>query len=721
MMLGLFLGLVGIAAARETVVLPNHGPMTGAVLRADLSLNQPIKQDVTKYLGVPFAYPPINELRFAPPKKYEEKWTETRAFTSHAKDCMAGNKGDEDCLYLNVYVPESATTSNPKPVMFWIYGGGFSFGRVVMYDGSALAAQEDVIVVTVSYRFGPLGFFANKATLDEYGTTGNWGILDQRMALQWVNDNIEHFGGDKSKITIFGESAGAISVATHMTSPGSMNLFNNAIVQSGVLDLDLFFLKQEDSFRFYDWMSSNITHCSSSEDMDCLRRIPASRFAIPEYIRDDNEKAPTWAASLFPFFSFGLTIDNNVVFGSPLDQALKGNVAPDINVIVGLTQDEGTIFALASPTIVRPAPSVPPTESDVKIMMEYFMGDSGIVEERFNDEFPHYRARYPGTSTRNWRDVFAADKMAKIEAYRAIHVDNSTYIEVEDQVNELFRREAVNGLFGEEKLKKDIEYIVREFLTRDLANERFSDIVKVSPQIAYLYEMNKGEEGRLNVQSYDRAPFAYLTSAARDIIFSCPALEFAGALKKLGRKVFFYNLEFDVWNGSIFYNVHLKDATGKNGGHVAIADLGTFHGADIPLTFKMFKNRATHPGDIGMFSLFNLFMGNQVTRPGDAMHRVADAMGCYWANLARCGDVNCESSCHGQTLPNWNHLDSDNHVFLNFGPSGELVIKEHQQTGFAGVGANLPTNEQCKKWEQAEFRYLDIKYHNHKQREYVDM
>ena len=284
------------------VVLPEHGPISGWTVGADLTLNQPLRQDIVNYLGIPFAEPPIGNLRFRPPQKYQGTWSETRSFTQSQKDCMAGTKGSEDCLYLNVFVPASASTSNPLPVMFWIYGGGFSFGRVSMYNGTALAAQEDVIVVVPSYRFGPLGFFANKATMDESGTTGNWGILDQRMALQWVNDNIGYFGGDKSKIAIFGESAGAISVATHMSSPGSQGLFHKAIIQSAVLDLDLFYLEPKDSYRFYDWMATNITHCSNGEDMDCLRKIPATRFNIPESIRDNKDKAPTWASALFPFW-----------------------------------------------------------------------------------------------------------------------------------------------------------------------------------------------------------------------------------------------------------------------------------------------------------------------------------------------------------------------------------------------------------------------------------
>ena len=693
------------------VVLPLHGPILGKVVKADLTLNQPLKQDVTNYLGLPYAKPPVGALRFRSPQKYEGTWVEPRNFTATAKDCMSGTKGSEDCLYLNVFVPASASTSKPLPVMFWIYGGGFTFGRVAMYNGTALASQEDVIVVVPSYRFGPLGFFANAATLAESGSTGNWGILDQRMALQWVNDNIEYFGGDKKSITIFGESAGGISVATHMVSPGSQGLFHKAIIQSAVLDLDLFYLKQEDSFKFYDWMAKDLNYCANGEDMECLRRIPATRFAMPESLRD-SPKAPTWAASMFPFFPVGLTIDNSVVFGSPLEMALQGKTAK-VPLIIGLTQDEGTIFAIASPSIVRPKPQIPPTEDDVKRTLKYFMGNEDFVNRRFAEEFHYHRDKYPDIESLEGTSKWDADKKVHLDAYRAIHVDPSRYIDVSDIVARKKAAERANPVYGKAKIKQMMENLAREFFSRDLANESFESIVNSSPEIAEMYERSKGGEGRPVVKMYDRAPMSFLTAAARDVIFGCPALQFAGAHRDLGNKVFFYNLAFDVWKGSIFYNVDVKGATGKPG-EIAVADLGVFHGADIPLVFKMFKSQPTHPADIGLFSLFNLFIGNQLSQPGDKAHQVADLIGCYWANLAKCGDAHCgQATCHGQRLPVWNHLEAGEHSFMNIGPDGEFEVKTHQQKGYAGVGASLPSNDQCAAWHGADFNYLNIRFNNH--------
>nr|XP_051687076.1 cocaine esterase-like [Oryctolagus cuniculus] len=133
----------------------------------------------------------------------------------------------EDCLYLNIYSPARAREGSDLPVMVWIHGGGLTMGMASMYDGSALAAFEDVVVVTIQYRLGVLGFFS---TGDQHAT-GNWGYLDQVAALCWVQHNI---GGNPGRVTIFGESSGGTSVSTHVLSPMSQGLFHGAIMESGV-------------------------------------------------------------------------------------------------------------------------------------------------------------------------------------------------------------------------------------------------------------------------------------------------------------------------------------------------------------------------------------------------------------------------------------------------------------------------------------------------------
>nr|XP_021482790.1 pyrethroid hydrolase Ces2e-like [Meriones unguiculatus] len=201
---------------------------------------------VHTFLGIPFAKPPVGLLRFAPPEA-PEPWSGVRDGTSYPAMCLQNDMMDsevlnmmklsmppvsmsEDCLYLNVYTPTHAHEGSNLPVMVWIHGGGLVVGMASMYDGSMLAAIEDVVVVTIQYRLGVLGFFS---TGDQHAR-GNWGYLDQVAALRWVQKNIAHFGGNPDRVTIFGESAGGISVSSHVVSPMSQGLFHGAIMESGV-------------------------------------------------------------------------------------------------------------------------------------------------------------------------------------------------------------------------------------------------------------------------------------------------------------------------------------------------------------------------------------------------------------------------------------------------------------------------------------------------------
>jgi len=199
---------------------------------------------VHAFLGIPYAAPPVGDLRWKPPVP-AAKWDGVRKATDFGSHCMQGNVfGDmvfrdpgmrEDCLYLNVWTP--AKTSDAKlPVMVWIYGGGFVAGATSeqRQDGSILARQN-VVVVSMNYRLGVFGFFVHPELAKESGrnAAGNYGLLDQLAALQWVHDNIAAFGGDPANVTIFGESAGSFSVCAQMASPLAKGLFNKAIGESG--------------------------------------------------------------------------------------------------------------------------------------------------------------------------------------------------------------------------------------------------------------------------------------------------------------------------------------------------------------------------------------------------------------------------------------------------------------------------------------------------------
>ena len=191
----------------------------------------------TVFLGIPFAKPPVGQLRFAPPVP-PDPWQEERLCDHFSPNCVQQFRGkvapvSEDCLYLNVFTP--AKDSGEKlPVMFWIYGGGFGggLGDDPEFDGEAINCQG-AILVTFNYRCGPLGFFALPELEERYGGSSNLGILDQIAALRWVKENIAAFGGDLDRVLVFGQSAGGISTRILLTSPMAEGLFSRAIVQSG--------------------------------------------------------------------------------------------------------------------------------------------------------------------------------------------------------------------------------------------------------------------------------------------------------------------------------------------------------------------------------------------------------------------------------------------------------------------------------------------------------
>ncbi|MBN2169541.1 MAG: carboxylesterase family protein, partial [Actinobacteria bacterium] len=199
--------------------------------------------EVISYLGIPYASPPTGKLRWTPPQPVSP-WSKTKACNKFGPACPQIKSKfydvgptSEDCLYLNVWVPERRSGSE-FPVLVWLHGGGFTTGAGSqdLYNGSNLALKG-FVVVTLNYRLGPLGFLALPALSDESpeGSSGNYGLLDQIAALQWVQRNIEAFGGDKDRVTLFGESAGAVSTCFFLLSPAAEGLFQYAIIESAPL------------------------------------------------------------------------------------------------------------------------------------------------------------------------------------------------------------------------------------------------------------------------------------------------------------------------------------------------------------------------------------------------------------------------------------------------------------------------------------------------------
>jgi para-nitrobenzyl esterase len=210
------------SADDKPVVTTDHGPVRGAD-----------HGDYVTYQGIPYAAPPTGERRWQPPQD-AGRWTGVRDATRLGAQCAQarldggpGVQGAEDCLFLNVTTP--AKGGKARPVMVWIHGGGFTNGSGNDYDGSRLATGGDVIVVTVNYRLGAFGFLGHP----ELGGDGDFGFADQAAALRWVRANAAAFGGDPANVTVFGESAGAMSICSHLTSPDAKGLFDKAIIESG--------------------------------------------------------------------------------------------------------------------------------------------------------------------------------------------------------------------------------------------------------------------------------------------------------------------------------------------------------------------------------------------------------------------------------------------------------------------------------------------------------
>ena len=219
-----------------------------AIVKTDAGSVLGINQDgIRVYHGIPFAAPPTGDLRWRPPAPVQP-WDGVKNTTKYSATCPQAVKGgtdpssgssslnmNEDCLYLNVWTP-AKSADEKLPVMVFFYGGGFTSvaGSMPLYNGTTLA-EKGVIVVTPNYRLGALGFLAHPQ-LDnesEHNASGNYGILDQQAALKWVQKNIGAFGGDPSRVTIFGQSAGAESVLVHVASPTSKGLYQQGIVESG--------------------------------------------------------------------------------------------------------------------------------------------------------------------------------------------------------------------------------------------------------------------------------------------------------------------------------------------------------------------------------------------------------------------------------------------------------------------------------------------------------
>jgi para-nitrobenzyl esterase len=240
------LGAASVASAGALYAAATHSPKhhgksndsknkTPAIVTESGPLKGIINGNITEFLGIPYAAPPVGNLRWMPPQSFGT-WHGLLDASTFGSECTQGGSGSEDCLFLNIYVPNFKKNANKHggatPVMFWIHGGGLTAGAGSDYDPTPLVNQG-VIVVTINYRLGYLGFFAETALDSEGHDAGNYGLMDQQFAMKWVQRNIGQFGGDPSNVTMFGESAGGHSVFCNLASPTAAGLFAHAISESG--------------------------------------------------------------------------------------------------------------------------------------------------------------------------------------------------------------------------------------------------------------------------------------------------------------------------------------------------------------------------------------------------------------------------------------------------------------------------------------------------------
>ncbi|KAM3920334.1 pyrethroid hydrolase Ces2e-like [Leptodactylus fuscus] len=235
------------------------------------------------FYGVPFAKPPVASLRFAAPES-PEPWSSVREAQEYAPMCLQNRDVmeqmmsffkasvsipplSEDCLYLNIFTPADRKNDSKLPVMVFIHGGGLTSGGAGMFEGSALSAYEKVVVVSIQYRLGILGFFST----GKDDASGNYGFMDQVASLRWIQENIGNFGGDPNLVTIFGESAGGVSVSVLMMSPMSRGLFHRAIAESGVALIPQLMTEKHQDLTFAKEFVSNVSSCDIASLVDCLR------------------------------------------------------------------------------------------------------------------------------------------------------------------------------------------------------------------------------------------------------------------------------------------------------------------------------------------------------------------------------------------------------------------------------------------------------------------
>jgi para-nitrobenzyl esterase len=346
------LGFASLAAlatpvAAQTQQAPqariNDGPIQGFY-----------RGDVAEFLGIPYAAPPVGNLRWRPPRP-PAKWSDVRLTINFGDDCVQNQAGKfahpsitEDCLYLNVYTPKDyAAKPEARPVLVWFYGGALVAGESDDYDGSKLAGLGDSVVVTVNFRVGTLGFFADPALDREGHDFADYGLMDQQFALKWVQANIAKFGGDPHNVTIFGQSGGATAVMANLVSPTAAGLFQKIINESGT---HILATPLADAEKMGESFAARAGCAAAADVAACLRALSPAKIV-------------TLGPPLVSFY----VVDGKIITRAPYE-SFKSGQFNRVPIMTGLTADEQAFFLPE----LQGGPHTPLTAADYKNFADTF-------------------------------------------------------------------------------------------------------------------------------------------------------------------------------------------------------------------------------------------------------------------------------------------------------------------------------------------------------------
>ncbi|WP_067465308.1 carboxylesterase/lipase family protein [Nocardia amamiensis] len=375
------IAVIGLSCAVAPAPASASAPPTVVVTGGEISGFA--AEGVVKYLGIPFAAPTGGDARFRAPRP-PAPWPSVRPALDHGPLCPQNGylpgtpptgPTSEDCLTIDLYVPEDARDRN-LPVMVFFHGGGYVTGSNSQYDApSRMVAEGGVIVAVPNYRLGPFGFMSlPELAAESDGATGTVGIQDQQAALRWVHDNASAFGGDPGNVTIFGESAGGGSVCTHLAAPGSDGLYHKAIVQSGsCAQSPLVPGTRADAFTRSQRYAESVGCGDPATQLACLRTLPAAKLLDSPTVQFDGP-VPIWVPSI-----------DGVVVTRTLDVALEVDDRK-IPLIIGSNGDEGALFVAESDYARGHAP-------DAASYERYVRQQFGPYADRVLAEYP--LDRYP--------------------------------------------------------------------------------------------------------------------------------------------------------------------------------------------------------------------------------------------------------------------------------------------------------------------------------------